>query len=407
MKTTLAALPMLVLSMILAACGSSGRGGSSGGGDGPVYLLGTNVFSDAGTTGYAVYAATLDEDRQLNLDRAAEFAGGVQLFGDGTLLPGMAFIGDSESPVVRRYRVDRSGGLTPDGEVSFENQGLAAINLRHEHIQFVSATKAYLFSSDFGEVVVWNPTTMEIQDTISIDGLTMEDSSSEFGYVVFRRGHELVTTYNSRASDFYAVRSRSVLVVLDTETDEVTTDVLEGCGEMTLGTQTPNGDIYFATGVHGVSVHRTTPDLAPEPCLRRVLASEQRFDPSFAVDTRELAGGRPAGDLVGGPDGSTFIRVYHEDVAPLASGDDGFAMRRKAGWRWWSADVEAGTATELTDSPFGAGNTLLFRVDGEAYLLRLAANFSSSTLELVRPGEAPLSRVTVPGVLQGGVVRVH
>lgn len=388
------------------ACGGGGDGGGGGGG-GAVYLLGTNVFSDSGTTGYAVPTTALAGGEELTLAQAAEFAGGIQLFADDSS-SGVVFIGDSEAPVLTRYRVSASGGLTADGELSFANQGLTSINLRHEHIQFVSATKAYLFSSEFGEIIAWNPATMEIVDTIAVPGLTVEEPWNwEFGYIVFRRGTELVTTFNYRASDFYGVQPRSVLVVLDTATDEVVTDVLEGCGEMTLGTQAANGDIYWATGVHGVSVHRTTPDFAPAPCLRRVLASESVFDATFAKDPRELTGDRPAGDLVGRGDGTALIRVYHEDEAPLAETDNGFNMRRKQGWRWWSVDLTDLTATELTESPFSGSNTLLFRVDGEAYLLRLAADFSSSTLELLPAGGVPTPVLTVPGVLQGGLVRAR
>jgi len=375
--------------------------------DEPVFVLATNTFTPDSSNGNVLVSATLTEDRELDLADAVEVPGGGVVYGD-LAFPGVAFVGGAEDPALTRFQVGADGSLEEGGQLSFFPE-MADFNIRANHVELVSETKAYVFDRRGANILVWNPTAFERGETIELTELVPEaGESGDFGYVTYRRGDDLFITYNYRADDFYDVMPRTALVVVDTVTDEVTIDVREGCGEMTLGAEASDGTLYYATGVHGTSVNHTTgADDAPAPCLLRVLPGETAWDAGFEEDPRTLVGDRPAGDLVPGPGDLALLRVYDEAEVPLPADADGFAMRGSPGWRWWAVDLGALTATELTETELAAGNTLVYRVGGDSFLLKLAADFSASTLQRVRDDGALVDGIRVPGVLQGGVVQVR
>ena len=419
-----------MLSIFLAfGCGNDGGSGSNGtngngngtgatngsgatGGNGidaspSAFVLATNVFSPDTTAGYLLVTETLQPDPvvALSLDEAIEQPGGAGVFqGPGRSV----LVGNAEGPTLRRFVLGDSGQLRLDGEMSFLNEGVTSTARgRPATVQLVSEDKAYFLNADFADIIVFDPTVLEIRERIELSGVApAAGETGDFGYISFRDGERILITYNYRDSNFYNVLPRTVLVVIDTRTDTVTTDTVEGCGEMTLGARGSDGSIYWATGVHGASVHRTTgEETAPAPCLLRVSAGASNFDEGFREDPRSLAGGAPAGDLVGVSDGRALLRVYDETEAPIDAGADGFALRSSVGWRWWSVDLAALAATELTQDPFRSANTLVYPVEDATYVIAFET-VEETLLQLATADEAPKTVLRVPGVLQGGIVEI-
>jgi hypothetical protein len=367
--------------------------------------MGTSIFGADGPTGYALHSYSLEAGTMVDLEQSIEVPGGTSVFAlEGS---GEVFVGSGESPVLQKLEVGPDGSFTPLGELSFGAFGVANTWFRQEHVQIVSPTKGYVFDGPNARIFVWNPRELTLEETIPLDELLIDDWTGDFGYLAFRREGELLLTFNWRDPDFYAVRDETALVVIDTETDDVTIERRAGCGEMTLGAEAADGTIYFSSGVHGASVFRTEGTAqGPEPCLLRVLPGERRFDPDFerALDT--LTGDRPTGDLVPAGDGAGLLRVFHESEVEIPADASAFDLRGLGGWRWWRVDLDSLETEELVDSPFGAANTLSFRVGDAAYLLRLAPDFSASTILEASASEAPRPGIVVPGVVQS-LVRVH
>ena len=420
-------LAVSILSIALAfGCGNddnagSGGGGSGGGGTGggvnpptSAFALAVRVVSPTGATGFVVLTDTLEADSvvELSLDRAIETTGA------GSIYPGpgeSVFVGSGDSPTLQRWSLAESGelALVPEGEVSFANEGLTnTATGRPSTVQLVADDKAYFLHAAFADVIVFDPTALEIRGRIEIPGLPPRDGETgDFSRTSFRDGDRIHVTYSYRDINRYNVIPRTTLVVIDTLTDTVTTDTVEGCGETALGARGADGAMYWATGIHGAAVHRATgPETAPVPCLLRVSPGASSFDEGFREDLRALVGGAPAGDLVGAGDGRALLRVYDETVVPIDPQIDGFELRANPGWRWWGLDLATLTSTEFTDDPFRAAPTIPYSLGDSTYVAvfegRPDEGFDS-ILQVAVPNAAPRPVLRVPGILQGGIVQIR
>jgi len=58
-------------------------------------------------------------------------------------------------------------------------------------------------------------------------------------------------------------------------------------------------------------------------------------------------------------------------------------------------------------TPYDAGPTTFYEAEGEVYVMRLAEDYATTTLEHVRGSEPLQPTFMVPGVVQGGLVRAR
>jgi hypothetical protein len=90
-------------------------------------------------------------------------------------------VSHAEAPVVSRFSVGAEGALVDAGSISFANYVNDATFYSQE---VVSATKAYLLGE--GELIVWNPSTLEITGTLTLPELPAREGIQP--YVALDRG---------------------------------------------------------------------------------------------------------------------------------------------------------------------------------------------------------------------------
>jgi hypothetical protein len=82
------------------------------------------------------------------------------------------FIGDNERLVFQRYEVNADYSFTLAGEFSLQGYGVDYIN---NQPLFFSPTTAYYVDAPRGQIIVFNPTSMEITGDIQVPQLLRDD----------------------------------------------------------------------------------------------------------------------------------------------------------------------------------------------------------------------------------------
>ncbi|HTU58187.1 MAG TPA: hypothetical protein VMF89_07130, partial [Polyangiales bacterium] len=199
---------------------------------------------------------------ELSLDDAREFAGNSDVW----IMGKHAYVASGDAPAVTKYEVQENNELREVGSVSFENFGVSDAAFWNN--TFVSETKAYLSGTDASELIVWNPTSLEIEGTIEIEGL--EPRGDLFARAALADRSNLVSNGKLYrpiywTDEDYAGRTEdSVIVVIDTKTDEVVNKIKVDATGMDYGTVDDDGLLYFSTwtGSVGTRLALDTPPTA-------------------------------------------------------------------------------------------------------------------------------------------------
>ena len=234
--------------LLVTGCDSSES--DDNGGDLPVpnFAIGTQVSTTDSSQNFVAFADELDSTDTLTLGQAIEAgsAGGVFAAGEGT---GVFFTAE-EGGLLQRWTVSAEDPDNPtvmqDGVISFAGEGLTSFFPTASHIQFIDENKAYLMSSAFGEIIVWDPSSLEITKTITIPGLAtdVDGTAGSFSLSGVRSGDQLMFTYNFATPT--SLKTESYLVVIDTTDDTVAVDHTATCGDLAYGMVADNGDVYWA-----------------------------------------------------------------------------------------------------------------------------------------------------------------
>lgn len=211
-----------LLSLASVACSSSSSDDNEtpGQANNPVVLLAERIQNPDSRQ---IYVSLLPELPSTPVDRSSAYEfGNVDIYTHG----GKVFIFDREQINLTRYQVTEDYQLVEDtledggaARVSFQQVGLPGYGFEHV---FISDTRAYLV--DWGEyrILVWNPTTMEIEGEIPLDvaikdGYTLSDS-----YLVSAiqsQGKVFVGVYVWQTYEDLEVHPGSGVVVVDAESD--------------------------------------------------------------------------------------------------------------------------------------------------------------------------------------------
>jgi hypothetical protein len=148
------------------------------------------------------------------------------------------------------------------------------------------------------------------------------------------------------------------------------------------------------------------PEFASAPCIVRVKAGADGFDPDYFVSAASI-GGYAAGGLVGGGGDAAYIKVLDEPSLPELRPEDFDAVWSGAVWQWWRFELGSPIgATRVTGVPPASGGGGELVVDGKAYVRNAAADFSSTTLlDMSREG-GPSEQLTLRGYPYG-IVRLR
>ncbi|MES2638162.1 MAG: hypothetical protein V4850_01720 [Myxococcota bacterium] len=157
-----ALLPLLAL---VACTPKDAAEAPTGSADG--YVLGSVVITPDGRTTYFQVLPDLDPDGPVTNTNAVEAAGNGVLLTHGHDI----FLGLAESPEWVRYTVGEDGTLAESGRMSLAGKGFSYVDYGNA---ILADDLAVSISTEAAVAVTWNPSTMEILDTIELPHLVRE-----------------------------------------------------------------------------------------------------------------------------------------------------------------------------------------------------------------------------------------
>ncbi|WP_437505511.1 hypothetical protein [Sorangium sp. So ce1099] len=396
-RTNATTFALVLLTGALVGCaddGTSSPVGQSGGGD--AFVVATRVWDDTSTNSYFHVLPSLEPGTAVDPSQALEVPGSARLFAFEGL--GWFGLGEAESPTISRYTLD-GGALVKGDAISLQPFGVQSLWPTN---YVVSPTKVYHPDREGEQIVVWNPTTMEVQGTIPLPDTAREGYLALYGYGSVLRGKTLLFSvgwFDWSAAD--TVLPETGLVAIDTETDTVVrVDVDDRCGGITQSVETASGDAYFvSSGLAAAAYHLER--LETEPCALRIPKDADAFDPGFALHLSELTGGAIAGDPIPAGGDSVFLRVLDEGLATSSEETKTFEITGQPAWHWWRWDTAANEAAAIPELAPSPANVSFFEVDGRVFTIDEKSGSTESTLiELTAEG-GPKLGLTTPGYLHG------
>lgn len=359
----------------------------------PLYAIAAQVLSEDNNQTFLVVTDSFDNGTALTVrGNGIEIAG--RALGFGPVNGGRVFVGGDTGPSISRYDLQSDGTLQKfASEVSFLGRGIATIGEYGGQFYFVSENKAYFFDGETEQLVVWNPETMTVTGGVALTDLAVPVDSTTFALTTFtsaplRVGNKLLMFPGWRVGPTI-VPSEVGVVVVDTTDDSVNVVRTSGvdCGWVRDGALGSDGMVYMATEGFGTAAHHVNNDNAPAPCMLRFDPTTEAFDASFNVALNSLAGGRPVGSLIRGPEGSVFLRVLEPTVAAPAFPP---ALAGANAWQWGKltlGDTPSLQLINVATAPLSGGRLVMSNI-GEQVVIPLFDNDDGSTafIELTEAG---------------------
>ncbi len=336
------------------------------------YALMIRIRQPDGTTN-ATYLETrqnLDPSELITTRNAREFAAQLRFarFEDAI------FLEDVRQPTLARLDYERSTGTFTEGPVlSFQPRGLTSVRAH-----FLSATKGYAIDGAGSTIANFDPAAMELRPgTIDISAQRPQGSEIDLLLVVTRGNRTFVSLAYTNLDNpvMPTIEPAIIVAVIDNQTDALIAYRRdERCGHASGMVLTPTGDIY----IHGDNGFNVI-DMSRRARIVRIPAGQETFDDYF-WQPAEALGGRESSRLThaGGARAVTFA-LYPERLNlqnPLSVVLD--PVRRP-----WLVDLEAQTATELSDVPF-TKTGIPYLVDGSLWL-GLSQSFDATDIYSVDP----------------------
>lgn len=357
------------------------------------YVIGTRVFDDTSITSYFHVAASLDEGTELDPARALEVAGSARLY---SYAGGWFAIGGGETPNITRYSLNDQGELIPGETISLQPFGVADL---WDTVYFISSEKAYYPDRAGAQLVVWNPSTMEVTGTVALPDTIREGYLALYSYVPVMDGDQLLFSVGWFDWENDRVLPETGLVVLDTTSDTVTRfDVDTRCGGVTTPVVTESGDAYFVSSALAGAAYRLE-RVTTAPCALRIRAGEDAFDTEYLAALGEVAGAEIAGEPVGGRGQEIFLRVLDDELATTEDVAATWEITGQLAWRWvrWNVDTDA--ITPVTELEPSTADVVWFEVDGRMFGTETTADYSETTIIDLTAEGGPQRGLTAPGFL--------
>lgn len=358
-----------------------------------LYALAASVYDGNAWLTYIAQSPTLAT--HITLNDAIELEGRALAVGPED--QGVTYVANGTS--ITRYRLNESDVLEPEEpSISFSGVGVTSIHEYGGQFVFHSADKSYFFDGDNSQIVVWNPEEMTVGQPIPLDLVP-----SELEGVVITYSAAPVKT-DTKVLTFVGLRQSVVpitptaVVVLDTEDDsaEVVTD--DRCGYVRDGVLASDGWVYLATEGYAAAYQRiNNGDDIAAPCLLRFNLENNQFDSEFLVATSSLVDGAAAGSLSVAKDGSVYLKVLDEALAPIAEDSNARVIASAPAWKWASLSVGETPTASLLDlaptsgsvTPFDLGSRRIVltnrqaEVDGATITVSDISEFQSAPTEPV------------------------
>jgi len=377
------------------ASGSSSDGASPAGADagspGGAFFVQQVVDSDAGPVSYLAAVPGEGLDALAGVDATAL---GVSFTGDNpaAAFGTSVFVASIDEPAIARFDLGADGLLVAGPSLSFGELGV--LDIFYWRIIVASDTKAYLFDSENGRAIAWNPTTMQVTGAeIDISesvkpGFTL-DPLAYFGRV---SGGTLFVPASWYSDEDGASLGTAAVYAIDVATDELLEYGEDArCPGYMLATL-PTGDVHvLPDNLFAEELGLGTEQSA---CSLRIAAGSTGFDPDYAQDLGALlsASGAAVGFVQGGiSDGSggLYLGLAQVPGADAGVSDDDLVYDL---WRW---DVAGATASAVADSSITGPLFESWNGSPPSFLLQPAADLAS-TRALGMTGSSP-AEVSIPG----------
>lgn len=358
----------------------------------PLYVLHSAVQTAEGRTNYFTAVGSLAEVADVTYEGSIEVAGRARLYAQ----PGVGFfaIGDGEDVSITKYTLNDDGTFAAGDRLSFQPFGVTAMGA--QAVLFVSATRAYYKDPGEAQIIVWNPTTMEVEDTIELPAeLIRAGRVTGFSAWASRPG-EAYFAVGWTTMEYDRVDSGSALVRIDTATDEVTVTNESRCRDLNK-TGELDGTLYFFSGVINGFGHAVYPDDGgQEDCILRIAPGQTTFDASYVGTISGALGEDEIGTVIAiTDDGRAWAQVVDTTAVPTAPGTT-YGQWYAGGWRWVSLDVATLGDLERVAGEPGAYSGFTLPAGDRFFVSQTAPDYSETTLMDLSSG-TPAAGISFPG----------
>ncbi|NVJ19677.1 MxcI [Myxococcus sp. AM011] len=381
--------------LLLVSCGDEktpAPPGPDGNEEGSLYLVHSAVETNGSRMNYFSLVDSLSEARTLDYARSLELPGRPRLFAARGV--GFFAIGSGESPTITRYEV-RDGTLVAGASLSFQNLGVSRLGAQAVH--FVSATKAYYKDDAQGQIIVWNPTEMAIERTLSLPREFIKQ-----GYVTglsqwASREGEAFFSVGWSTSTYDSVLPGTVLVRIDTATDALSWTEDARCRDLSK-TARQGDTLYFFSGVInglGYAV-KGTAEAGQQDCFLRISPGRRAFDTDFVGSAAAALGPNKVGSIIAVTEsGTAWLQVADTTITPTAPGTT-YSEWYSKGWSWWQVPFATLRDPSRVQAEPGAYSGFTLTTGSSFLVSQSAADYSTSTLMDLSSG-APKPSVSFPG----------
>lgn len=374
--------------------------------DGPLYAMVVTVPTPDGesSVNYLVAAPSLEAGAEVNP------AGGVE--GTLSIVYGVgqqpSVWGDNADPTLSRWGL-REGLFGLDETISFANLGLLDVYNPIWHGALLSPELAVMGNDLTGELVRWNPTTMQIEGVLPLglpgspDGrypTLWETKVRPDGTVISSWYRELYDDADNLVS------STAGTLTLNQDATQIIEREEWEIGEKRRVSFARGG--LLADGTVYTSPSQSCDDVACGPVVvHRVLPGATAYDREWQGNLSQLTG--LSTDWVRGTDGY-FYALNDRVFFSLQHTEEG---ERPAEVKWFVADAELSTAREIPTAGFlGSGAEYVFQVDGRLFMPDWRAVVSAGSrgdtpvYEITEDGFVPAFSITGGGIVYN-VVRIR
>jgi len=334
----------------------AGEGGGAETAEGSVYAMTTHAFGPDTTTSYLVALSSLDEGDVMNLDTAIELPDYANVAG----IVGEPFVwlGYDSSPIIERWDLDAEGRFQPGPRLSFANLGAATVSPDAQGT-FISLELAAVPNQQTGELVFWNPTTMEIVGALDLEIPERNGVTPLVRSTVARPDGSLLLSYYYISAEGDFEDGAGIVIVDPSGPAVVARDEWQGCN-YNYARLAADGSVYLTVNASWTQrslIYETGPWLA-ETCLLRILPGATQFDRDFDPKSLvSLAGGRRiAGNLELINDHQAFFVAWQDELRTEAFTVENFddVQFSTPAYKWYFWDMASGQASEVPGEPFAA-----------------------------------------------------
>lgn len=343
--------------------------------------------------GFVGLVDSLEAGQTLDLDEAIEIPnGGVAVGPEGG---GSIFLVDGATPRLERIDVLPDGTLERQGVISTQRFSVTSAGVAAGNLLFVSETKALVIDTLAFLIIVWNPETLEIANTIDFREAQVPGTLSVIGNTSVRRGNELVFALSLIADSTF--KPDSALVFVDLETDTINQVVeIPDCSAVSDLLIASDGSLYAASDVASVFNRLAGRNNDTTECFVRVPPGTYDLEDYTLFSDR--TGGLLAGTMLQLSDTRAYVRVLDESRLPTNILDIPDVNGASA-WSWGIIDLSGGAPFQsLSELGLKSGSTNPFTIDGAFWATESANGLETSNLVNLS-GETPTPGLTSTGII--------